>query len=788
MKEVLDYFKGDELAAKVWIDKYALHNKKGERLEKTPDDMHKRLAKELARIDATYPHPIPEEDILYLLKDFKYLILAGSPSYGIGNNYSLSSLANCFVIGDKSDSYGGIMLMDQEQVQLMKRRGGVGHDLSHLRPNRAPVTNAAKTSSGVVSFANRYSNSTREVAQEGRRGALMLSLDITHPDILEFISSKDDLTKLTGANISVKITDAFMAAVSQDKEYLLHYKDITIPIKARKVWDKLIYQAWKSAEPGVLFWDKIISESPADCYAEYGFKTVSTNPCGEIPLCPYDSCRLAAMNIYSYVKQPFTQRAIFNWAQLEFHAKRAQKMMDNIVDLEEEKINQILFKIKSDVEDDNVKKVEYDLWDKIRHKLLQGRRTGLGQLGVADAAAALGIKYGTSQFTRFTEKVAKTILLASYEASIIMAKERGAFPIWNYDLEHNNPLIKRVLDSNICMYSDYTKYGRRNISNTTIAPTGTISMMAQVTPGIEPVFKIKYKRRRKVDDNNEHIIFTDDTGEHWEEYTVLHNKYKTWFKKMEIADPYENATADKIDPIMKVKMQGAVQRWVDHSISVTHNLPENTTVEQVSNIYFQAWKSGCKGCTVYREGSRSGILIDKDYIDFKPLDAPKRPTKLDAEIFFPTIKGEQYVVMVGLLNKRPYEVFCFIKNGINLSKTIKTGYIHKIKKSCYNLLDDDNNIIIEDITNYFKAPIEEFATRLISTALRHGAEMKFIVEQLNKTDGLIQDYSKVIARTLKKYIEDEDINNTTCPECKSTELRYEDGCLVCKQCGFSKCG
>lgn len=784
MNELIEYFNGDELAANVWKTKYALTDKEGNMIEKTPYDMHKRLATEFHRIENNYKNPLTYEQIFNLLDGFKYFIPAGSPSFGIGNKYSYSSLGNCFVIGNTSDSYGGIMKSDQELVQLMKRRAGVGLDLSHIRPSKAKVSNAAKTSSGIISFMERYSNSTREVSQEGRRGALMLSLDISHPDILKYIRSKTDLTKITGANISVKITDKFMFAVQEDSYHILEFPGtIATKVKARDIWNSLMHQAHKTAEPGVLFWDRILTESPADCY-EY-FKTISTNPCGEIPLSKYDSCRLGAMNIYSFVENPFKKDSRFNWVLFEKYVKRSQKLMDDLVDLELEKINLILAKLKKDPEPITIRQTEIDLWLKIRNALVLGRRTGLGQLGLADAGASLGLYYGSLQFNSFAEKVAKTLAVASYEASIQMAEERGAFPEWVLVKEHKNPFINRVLNANLCMISQYRKTGRRNISNLTVAPTGSTSMLPQVSNGIEPVFLTDYTRRRKVNKDHPNITFVDDKGDCWEEYKVVHPKYKVWQEEGEKSNPYENATADKIDPIQKVIMQGRIQKWVDHSISITHNLPKNISLEEVSKIYMKAWEVGCKGCTVYREGSRSGVLV-RNEPNIKKNNASKRLPKLDTDIFFPTIKGDQYIVLVGVVDNQPYEVFCFIKNGIDLPKTLKTGTLHRIKSGHYNLLDDSNNVVVEDVTNHFKAPIEEFATRLISTSLRHGVDIKYIVEQLNKSEGLIQDFNKVIARVLKKYIKDED-RKGTCPKCDSEQLRYTEGCIMCKQCGFSKC-
>ncbi|HAR39757.1 MAG TPA: adenosylcobalamin-dependent ribonucleoside-diphosphate reductase, partial [Porphyromonadaceae bacterium] len=634
-KASLDYFKGDELAAKVWVSKYALKDSQGEIYEKTPEDMHWRLAKEIARIEKKYSNPLSERELFDLFDRFRYIIPQGSPMTGIGNGYQVASLSNCFVIGmdGNADSYGAIIRIDEEQVQLMKRRGGVGHDLSHIRPKGSPVKNSALTSTGLVPFMERYSNSTREVAQDGRRGALMLSVSIKHPDSENFIDAKLEQGKVTGANISVKIDDAFMEAAAAGKNYQQQYPiDSDQPkyektINARHLWDKIIHNAWRSAEPGVLFWDTIIRESVPDCYADLGFKTVSTNPCGEIPLCPYDSCRLLAINLFSYVVNPFREDAYFDFDLFAQHVQLAQRIMDDIVDLESEKIDMILEKIEADPESEEVKSAERTLWKKIQRKTLQGRRTGVGITAEGDMLAALGIRYGTEEGTDFSEKVHRAVALNAYRSSVNMAKERGAFEIFDAEREKNNPFINRIKEADSQLYEDMVKYGRRNIALLTIAPTGTTSLMSQTTSGIEPVFLPVYTRRRKVNPNDRDVKvdFVDENGDSWEEYVVFHHKFVTWMEahgysttkrytpeevdEMVEKSPYYKATSNDVDWLQKVKMQGRVQKWVDHSISVTINLPSDVSEELVGELYMEAWKSGCKGCTVYRDGSRAGVLI-----------------------------------------------------------------------------------------------------------------------------------------------------------------------------------
>ena len=815
--EALKYFKGNELAASVWQDKYAYTG------DKTPDDMHKRMAKELFRIEKRYPNPLKESFIYSLLKDFKYLIFGGSASFGIGTD-RLVSLANCFAIGNKHDSYGAILELDQELVQLMKRRGGVGLDISHLRPMHSAVLNSAKTSTGAVSFASRFSNSTREVAQGGRRGALMITMHINHPDILRFITVKEDLTQLTGANISIKVNNEFLHNVVNKEDHCLKFPinnhdqtKVAIAYPAIDLWNLIIEQAWKTGEPGILFWDSVQLLSPADCYSELGFETTTTNPCGEIPLSPYDSCRLAALNIYSFVINPFTPEAKFDFPKLGLYAFFSQKLMDDLVDLEEEKILAIMDKIDKDPEPSSIKSVEKKLWFKILTSLRLGRRTGLGQTGLADAGAALGLRYGSKEFIDFAAEVSKTIALDSYRSSIYMAKDRGAFPGFSREKEVNNLYMKQMMstiaNANPKDFMTYTTYGRRNISNLTIAPVGTGSLMAQVSSGIEPVFNLSYTRRRKVDKDYPDVSFVDQNGDCWVEYKVLHPKFQEWLNIQDYGEdeysarmtdkelldfyikesPYYKATTNEINVFDKVTMQGAIQSWIDHSISVTHNLPKDVTKEEISDLFIHAWQVGCKGITIYREGSRSGVLVNENQKEkLEQHDAPKRPNPTYTEIFHPTIKGEEYLVLVGFFDKdssSPYELFCFKKNGVKISKNLKQGFIVKEKRGTYHLLNSEHQIVCQDITSKFKKPVEEFATRIISTALRHGTSIKFIVEQLNKSEGQLHDYNKVIARTLKRYIRDgEEVSGEICSHCGGDDLRYENGCSTCNQCGYSKCG
>jgi len=826
------YFKNDSLAANVWINKYALKDSEGKLYELTPDDMHRRIAKEIARIEKKYPNPLNEEDVFALLKNFRYIIPQGSPMAGIGNNFQIGSLSNCFVIGShgNSDSYGGIMKVDEEQVQLMKRRGGVGHDLSHIRPSGSPVKNSALTSTGIVPFMERYSNSTREVAQDGRRGALMLSISIKHPDAENFINAKLEEGKVTGANVSVKITDDFMQSVIANKEFTQQYPVIsenpkfTKKINANQLWNKIVHNAWRSAEPGILFWDTIIKESVPDCYADLGFKTVSTNPCGEIPLCPYDSCRLLAINLYSYVDNPFTKEASFDSELFIKHVGHAQRIMDDIIDLELEKVDKILQKIKSDPEEAEIKRTEVNLWNNIKSKCIEGRRTGIGITAEGDMLAALGCRYGTDEATSFSVEVHKLLAIEAYRASVHLAKERGAFPMYNAEREKNNPFIKRLKEADAALYSDMTKHGRRNVALLTIAPTGSVSLMTQTTSGIEPVFLIAYKRRRKVNpnDKNVRVDFTDEVGDTWEEYNVFHNKFLKWLKVngydvdqvklMKDAElqniikdsPYYKATANDVDWVAKVQMQGAVQKWVDHSISVTVNVPNEAKEELVGQIYKTAWECGCKGVTVYRDGSRSGVLVSdtnkKDESgEFKETTAPPRPKKLEAEIVRFQNDYEKWIAVVGLLNNRPYEIFTGKAEDFFIPAWVLKGWVIKGKEddgsNRYDFQFEDKQgykITIEGLSRLFNKEYWNYA-KLISGILRHGMPLPFVVDLISnlKFDSdSINTWKNGVERALKKFIPDgTEAVDRTCSNCGDSDgLVYQEGCLKCKSCGFSKCG
>ncbi|MDR0385274.1 MAG: adenosylcobalamin-dependent ribonucleoside-diphosphate reductase [Prevotellaceae bacterium] len=820
------YFDGDELAANVWINKYALKDSYGNIFERTPDDMHRRLAGEIARIERKYENPMNEDEVYLLLKDFKYLIPQGGPMTGIGNEYQVASLSNCFVIGhDKpADSYGGIMRLDEEQVQLMKRRGGVGHDMSDIRPTGSPVLNSALTSTGVVPFMERYSNSTREVAQDGRRGALMLSISIKHPDAERFIDAKLDSGKVTGANISVRIDDDFMRCASNKTGYIQQfpiYADspkFKNEINANALWRKIIHNAWKSAEPGVLFWDTIIRESLADCYADLGYQTVSTNPCGEIPLCPYDSCRLMAINLYEYVNNPFTEKAKFDFDTFKVHVRKAMRIMDDIIDLELEKIDAIRAKIESDPESEEIKHVETLLWEKIKQKAIGGRRTGLGITAEGDMIAALRLQYGTDEATDFAVEVQKTLAIEAYRQSVNLARERGAFPIFDADREKDNPMIRRIAEADPKLYDTMKTFGRRNISMLTIAPTGTTSMMTQTTSGIEPVFLPVYKRRRKVNPNDRSvkISFKDENGDSYEEYFLFHHKFVKWAKingfnmsemkslsheqieKLISLSPYSKATSADIDWVSKVKMQGKMQKWVDHSISVTVNLPEEATEDLVAEVYQTAWECGCKGITVYREGSRSGILVSNKKEDESSFPK-KRPEILDAEVVRFKNKSEQWIAFVGLHNGRPYEIFTgLIDEEVRvLPKSVTMGKIIKEKidgDSVYHFQWIDKygyTNTLGGISHMFDKEFWNYA-KLISGVLRNGMN---IIDVVNLVNGLeldretINTWKNGIERALKRFIPDgtEDNSGAKCSECASTSLVYEEGCLVCKNCGHSKC-
>lgn len=830
LQESIKYFKGDELAASVWIGKYAMKDSLGNLYENSPEQMHKRLAKEFARIEAKYPNPMSEDEIYDLLKDFKFIIPQGGPMTGIGNNYQIASLSNCFVIGNDgpSDSYGGILKIDEEQVQLMKRRGGVGHDLSHIRPAGSPVLNSALTSTGIVPFMERYSNSTREVAQDGRRGALMLSVSIKHPDSEAFIDAKMEQGKVTGANVSVKIDDEFMRAALSGEQYKQQYPiDSNEPkvekmISAQQLWQKIIHNAWKSAEPGVLFWDTVLRESVADCYADLGYRTVSTNPCGEIPLCPYDSCRLIAMNLYSYVENPFTPLAKFNFDLFKEHTIKAMRLMDDLVDLEMEKIDAILAKILSDPETAATKRTEVELWEKIREKSLGGRRTGLGITAEGDMLAALGYTYGNDKAIAFSVEVQRTLAVNAYRSSVIMAKERGAFPIYDSKREEHNPMIDRIREADPELYKEMTKSGRRNISMLTIAPTGTTSLMTQTTSGIEPVFLPFYVRRRKVNpnDKNVKVAVKDEVGDSFEEFYVFHHKFLTWcevqgydieqvkgmtvdqINEIVAKSPYHKATSADIDWVAKVKMQGSIQKWVDHSISVTVNLPNNVSEKLVADVYKTAWEVGCKGVTVYRDGSRTGVLVAaKD--EKKPTLGPKkRPKSLEADVIRFLNGREHWIALIGKTNGVPYEIFTGLvdEDSRSIPKGVEKGFIVKEKdintgKSRYDFHFIDKygyTNIIGGISHMFNKEYWNYA-KLISGVLRHGMP---IVDVINLINGLqldseaINTWKNGVERSLKRYIPDgtKDDTGKKCPKCQSDDLIYQEGCLVCKNCGYSKCG
>ena len=827
-----DYFKGDQLAARVWINKYALKDSDSNLYELTPDDMHRRLTREISRIEKNYDNPMSEELIYSLLKDFKYIVPQGGPMSGIGNNMQIVSLSNCFVIGhDKvTDSYGGILKIDQEQVQLMKRRGGVGHDLSHLRPKGSPVKNSALTSTGIVPFMERYSNTTREVAQDGRRGALMLSVSVKHPDSEDFIDAKLTHGKITAANVSVKITDDFMTSLIEKKKFIQQYPidDISPKfikeVEPEKIWKKIIHNAWKSAEPGILFWDTIINESVADCYADLGYKTVSTNPCGEIPLCPYDSCRLLAINLYSYVDNPFQKIAKFNFEKFTEHVGYAQKIMDDIIDLELEKIDAILAKINSDPEDMEIKRIERKLWENIKRKAEEGRRTGIGITAEGDMLAALNLRYGSEVATDFATEVHKTLAIEAYRSSVNMAKERGFFRIYDAQREKNNPIIKRIKEADPKLVEDMEAWGRRNISLLTIAPTGTTSLMTQTTSGIEPVFRPFYKRRRKVNPNDpeSRIDFTDDQGDNWEEYNVFHHKFIIWLQvnnynveevknydskklnELVAKSPYYKATAEDIDYIAKVKMQGSIQKWVDHSISVTINMPENASEETVGDCYLEAWKSGCKGITVYREGSRDGVLLaNNDNDKQRKIIELKRPKVLDADIVRFQNNKEKWIAFIGLMDGSPYEIFTgrVEEDVLNVPTAIDCGQIIKMRfedgtsrydfqyKNKYGYMTT-----FEGLSHTFDKTYWNYA-KLISGVLRHGMSIDKAVELVSSLEldsDNINTWKNGVERALRKYIPNgtkASRKGDKCPSCSMDDtLIYQDGCVICSDCGYSKCG
>ena len=830
-----EYFKGDELAANVWVNKYAVKDSAGNIYEKTPNDMHRRLASEIARIEQRYPNALSEDEVYELLEGFKYIVPQGGPMTGIGNNHQIASLSNCFVIGNKglADSYGGVLKIDEEQVQLMKRRGGVGHDLSHIRPKGSPVMNSALTSTGIVPFMERYSNSTREVAQDGRRGALMLSVSIKHPDAEGFIDAKMDGTKVTGANVSVKITDDFMQAVVDNKSFKQQYPiEGDQPVyetetNAQKLWNKIVHNAWKSAEPGILFWDTVTNESIPDCYADLGFKTVSTNPCGEIPLCPYDSCRLLAVNLFSYVDNPFTEEATFNIPKFKKHARYAQRIMDDIVDLEMEKIDAIIKKIEDDPENIEIKRTELNLWKKIKQKCIEGRRTGVGITAEGDMLAALGKRYGTDEALDFSVKVHKTLAIEAYRSSVEMARDRGSFPIYDSIREEKNPMIQRIKEADPALYEDMVKYGRRNIALLTIAPTGTTSIMTQTTSGIEPVFMVAYKRRRKVNPNDKsaRVDFVDEVGDSWEEYNVFHHNFKTWlevnnYNLEEVAtysqeelnkiiekSPYYKATANDVDWVAKVKMQGAVQKWVDHSISVTVNVPNDISEEMVGKIYVTGWESGCKGITVYRDGSRSGVLVSnddkgkkEDKVAFMETQAPKRPKSLEADIVKFNNNQEKWIAVVGCIEGRPYEIFTGrAEDSFSILSQVDKGWVIRNKsedgRARYDFQYEDKDgykTTIEGLSRTFNQEYWNYA-KLISGVLRHGMPLAFVVEMvanLHLSDESLNTWKNGVQRALKKYIPDgTKAEGQTCENCGSSEgLMFKEGCLTCSDCGESKCG
>lgn len=838
----LSYFGGDELAARVWVNKYALKDSFGNIYEKSPADMHRRIANEVARIESKYENPMSADEIFALLDHFRYIVPAGSPMTGIGNAHQVASLSNCFVVGldGDADSYGAILRVDEEQVQLMKRRGGVGHDLSHLRPKGSPVNNSALTSTGLVPFMERYSNSTREVAQDGRRGALMLSVSIKHPDSEAFIDAKMTEGKITGANVSVKIDDEFMRCATEDKEYVQQFPiDSMEPetkntISARKLWEKIVHNAWKSAEPGILFWDTIIRESIPDCYADLGFRTVSTNPCGEIPLCPYDSCRLLSVNLYSYVVNPFTDKAYFDYGLFKKHVSIAQRIMDDIVDMELEKIDLIMAKIKTDPQSDEVKSAEYHLWEKIRNKSGLGRRTGVGITAEGDMIAAMGLRYGTQEATDFSVEVHKTLALAAYRSSVNMAKERGAFEIYDAKREENNPFINRIKEADPALYDDMVRYGRRNIACLTIAPTGTTSLMTQTTSGIEPVFMPVYKRRRKVNPNDTdvRVDFVDEVGDSFEEYIVYHRKFVEWMKingidtekrytqeeldELIARSPYHKATANDVDWLMKVRMQGAIQKWVDHSISVTINLPNSVDEALVNKLYVEAWRSGCKGCTVYRDGSRSGVMISVDKKEKKSADAAEskpvpfckhpevteiRPQTLECDVVRFQNNKEKWVAFVGLLDGYPYEIFTGLQDdeeGIVLPKTVTKGKIIKQTdekgKKRYDFQFENKRgykTTVEGLSEKFNPEYWNYA-KLISGVLRYRMPIEHVIKlvsSLQLKSESINTWKNGVERALKKYIVDgTEAKGQKCPSCGQETLVYQEGCLICKNCGASRCG
>ena len=829
LKQSTEYFNGDTLAANVWVSKYALKDSDGNIYEANPDHMHRRLAKEVARIEKNYKNPMSEDEVYEVLRNFKYIVPQGSPMAGIGNNFQVASLSNCFVIGsNKADSYGGIMKIDEEQVQLMKRRGGVGHDLSHIRPKGSPVKNSALTSTGIVPFMERYSNSTREVAQDGRRGALMLSISINHPDSESFIDAKMEQGKITGANVSVRIDDDFMKSALNDEKYTQKYPIYSSnpvfskKIDAKELWNKIVHNAWQSAEPGILFWDTIKRESLPDCYSDLGFETVSTNPCGEIPLCPYDSCRLLAINLYSYVVNPFTKQASFNMSLFRDHVSIAQRIMDDIIDMELEKIDAILEKIDKDPESDDIKNTERQLWQKIKDKAIQGRRTGIGITAEGDMLAALGLRYGSDEAIDFSVNLHKNLAIEAYRSSVNLAAERGAFPVYDYSREERNPFINRLFNEDNTLKEAMKKHGRRNIALLTIAPTGSVSILTQTTSGIEPVFLTAYKRRKKVNPNdvNTNATYVDESGDSWEEYTVIHPKFVTWLKtngynleevkkydeeqlnELISKSPYYKATSNDVDWVSKVKMQGAIQKWVDHSISVTVNLPSHVDENLVDKVLSTAWESGCKGITIYRDGSRSGVLVSEssskeNNSTFGETCAPVRPKKIDASVLRFKNQDEEWIAVVGLIDERPYEIFTGLADNFVLPDFVHRGWVIREKnrderaRYDFEFLDKDGYVVtIRGLSRTFSPEFWNYA-KLISGVLRHGMPIPYVVQlvdNLQFDNDNINSWRSGVVRALKLFIPDGTKAQGECPNCHSDALQYKEGCVTCNSCGYSKCG
>jgi len=807
----VEYFEGDELAAKVFLDKYALKDVNGNLLEKTPVDMHHRIAKEFARIESKkFKNPLTEEEVFGLLDHFKYVVPQGSPMFGIGNNHQIISLSNCYVVESPVDSYAGIMRVDETLAQISKRRGGVGVDISNLRPANAPVKNAARSSTGITSWMERYSNTIREVGQSGRRGALMLSINVAHKDVENFITVKNDDTKVTGANVSVLLSDEFLKAVENDEDFRLRFPVDAPPsdndkvVKARDLWKKIIHNAWLRAEPGLLFWDKVTKYNAVDCYAEEGYKTISTNPCSELPLCSYDSCRLMVLNLFSYVVNPFTKDAYFDYDLFSKHGEILQRLMDDMIDMELEKVHQIIEKIKKDPEDKIIKQRELELWKTVYDKCENGRRTGTGITALGDTLAALNVGYGTKESIEITGKIMSTLCLSSFRASCDMAKEIGAFPIWKWEKEKDSEFLLMIKEKDPQLYSDISKYGRRNIANLTIAPTGSVSIMTQTTSGIEPLFMLNpYTRRKKVNptDKNVRVDFKDQNGDCWQEFEVIHPKVAMWRTVSGNTNlqesPWHGYCAEDIDWVAAVELQAEAQKYIDHAISKTVNLPEDVTEEQVAKIYEAAWKFGCKGMTVYRKNCRTGVLVEKpkkeekkDNHKIQKNDAPKRPSSIEAEVYFPIIKGEPYYVIVGLFGNDPYEVFAGLNsqdgNAI-IKKTHTRGKLQKKARGKYVFVADGE--VSCDLTNINNHENGDALCRMLSTALRHGADISFVVHQLEKTEGDLASLGKVLARTLKKYIKDgTKVHGEECPECKGTNIQRDDGCVVCRDCGWTKCG